>query len=269
MSDKANDFNDLPRVFTQWASAMTKFWDTTSDPKDPSSRGAAACDDPPANPFTFPGNSLGLAPGIFTRLAQAGLDDLFRQMDAMSARVGRSEKERPGFQAGDLGENLSRVWGEVYEKELRKFFHVPQLGLTRTYQERAGEAFDKFNIFQATLAEFLQVLCAPFPRSAAMMQEKLWEMAETGDLPEEPQSYYRMWIKVLEGGYMTLYQTPEYTELLARTLNALARFRNARDAVLEDMLSPLPIPKRKEVDDLEEEVFALRKELTALKRSLA
>lgn len=183
-------------------------------------------------------------------------------------RQGMTGKHVDEFGVDSLSENLPRIWGEFYETELQKFYRIPQLGLTRNYQEKTCESLDKFNILQSTLAEFLQVLSVPFARSGIMMQEKLRKMAETGDLPEDPQSYYRIWIKVLEGLYMTLYQTPEYTRILARTVSALSEFKYARDDILEEMLSPLPIPKRKEIDDLEQEVHELKMELRELKRNL-
>jgi hypothetical protein len=49
---------------------------------------------------------------------------------------------------------------------------------------------------------------------------------------------------VLEGHFMTLFQTPEYVDTLTRTVNALADFSAARDAAFEDMLGALPVAKK-------------------------
>ena len=32
--------------------------------------------------------------------------------------------------------------------------------------------------------------------------------------PEDPKAYYQMWIKILEGHYMTLFQSPDYVKTL-------------------------------------------------------
>jgi hypothetical protein len=134
----------------------------------------------------------------------------------------------------DIDENMFRAWTDIYEKEFQQFFQIPQLGLMRTYQEKANQVADKYNLFQSTLSEFLSLLGLPFNRSMQVMQEKLGEMAEGGELSDDTKVYYNMWVKVLEGHFMTLFQTPEYVDTLTRTVNALADFSAARNAALED-----------------------------------
>jgi polyhydroxyalkanoate synthesis regulator phasin len=75
-----------------------------------------------------------------------------------------------------------------------------------------------------------------------------------------------MWVKVLEGHYMTLFQTPEYVETLSKTLNSLSAYQTARNAVIEDMLAGLPIPTRTEIDALYEEIHRLKRRLRALEK---
>ena len=76
------------------------------------------------------------------------------------------------YQFQDIDENINRIWTDIYEKEFRQFFQIPQLGLMRTYQEKANQAVDKYNLFQSTLSEFLSLLGLPFTRSVQVMQEK-------------------------------------------------------------------------------------------------
>ena len=65
---------------------------------------------------------------------------------------------------------------------------------------------------------------------------------------------------------MKLFQSPGYTLILADTLNATSDFSSARDAVIQDMMSGLPIPSRKEVDDLEREVYLLKKRIQTIEK---
>jgi hypothetical protein len=50
----------------------------------------------------------------------------------------------------------------------------------RSYQEKANQVADKYNLFQSTLSEFISLLGLPFNRSMQVMQEKMGEMAENG-----------------------------------------------------------------------------------------
>ena len=208
----------------------------------------------------------GAMPEMMLNLAQTSLGSLGKMqqniMESLS-RVGASAK---AYEFQDVDENIFRIWTDIYEKEFKQFFRIPQLGLMRTYQEKANQMVDKYNFFQSTLSEFLNLLSLPFNRTMQVMQDKIGEMAENGTLPEDSKVYYNMWVKVLEGHYMTLYQTPEYVETMARTINALADFSAAKNAVLEDMLSAIPVARKSEMDDLARELYEVKKRLRKLEK---
>ncbi len=210
--------------------------------------------------------SAGAMPDILLKLAQNTLGGFLQFQQKCVEHGNRLGKTAEAYKFENIDENLCRAWTEMYEKEFRQFFHIPQLGLTRTYQEKFNQALDKYNIYQATLSEFIRLLSLPMTQSMTVMQEKMSEMVETGNMPEESQVYYQMWIKILEGHYMTLFQSTDYIQTLGRTVNAISEFAMAKDAVFEDMLSVLPIPKRKEIDDLEREIYELKKRLSALEK---
>jgi polyhydroxyalkanoate synthesis regulator phasin len=209
----------------------------------------------------------GAMPEVLLKLAQTSMGSLIELQQKMIQRVGRMGQSVDAYQFQDIDENMFRAWTDIYKKEFQQFFQIPQLGLMRTYQEKANQAADKYNLFQSILSEFLNLLGLPFNRSMQVMQEKLGEMAEKGELTEDTKVYYNMWVKVLEGHFMTLFQTPEYVETLTRTVNALAEYSAARNAALEDMLSALPVAKKTEMDDMARELYDLKKRLRKLEKA--
>jgi hypothetical protein len=92
-------------------------------------------------------------------------------------------------------------------------------------------------------------------------------LADKGELPADGRAYYDMWIKVLEGHYMALFQTPEYTDILGKTLKSLTDYKSARNAVIEDMIDDLPIPTRSEIDALYQEIHRLKRRLRSLEKN--
>lgn len=225
---------------------------------------SAAMTEPEAMDSIFKG--AGAMPEILAKLAQTTLSGYLQLQQKWLERAGRLGESTEAYTFKDIDENLFRAWSQMYEKEFRQFFRIPQLGLTRTYQEKINSAVDKYNIFQSTMAEFMRILTLPLSRTVAVMQEKIGQLAEKGGLPEDSHKYYQMWIKILEGHYMILFQSPEYTQILGKTLTALSDFAGAKNAVLEDLLSVLPIPKRSEVDELEREIYELKKRLRTLEK---
>ncbi len=208
----------------------------------------------------------GAMPEILLNLAQTSLVGFAEMQKKMMERLDRVGASAKAYEFQDIDENIFHIWTDIYDKEFKQFLQIPQLGLMRTYQEKANQVVDKYNFFQSTLAEFLNLLGLPFNRAMQVMQDKIGEMAENGTLPEDSKVYYNMWVRVLEGHYMTLYQTPEYVETMARTINALADFSAAKNAVLEDMLSLLPVARKSDMDDMARELYELKKRLRKLEK---
>ncbi len=205
-------------------------------------------------------------PEVLSRLVQTGWDGFFQLQQQWLQRAERIGKTTEAYKFENLDQNAFTLWNELYEKEFRQFLHLPQLGLTRFYQERVGRTVDEFNIFQAKLAEFLHIFFLPMEKSSKVMQEKLTEMAEAGELPDDSKAYYQMWIKILEGHYMTLFKSPEYASAMGQTLNALEDYKMTSEKVIEDILEMFPVPTQKDMDELYKEIYLLKKKVKALEK---
>jgi len=287
MNEKTEDPFGIMPFFSTWMKSVNDFWggldgkqaapQTEPQPSTPKSQATMAAmlknwqklADTMATPESIQAlfKGSGAAPEMLLRLAQSttgSLVELHKNLFERFSRMGESVK---AYQFQDIDENINRIWTDIYEKEFRQFFQVPQLGLMRTYQEKANQAADKYNLFQSTLSEFLSLLGLPFTRTTKVMQEKLIEMAESDALPDDPKAYYNMWVKVLEGHFMTLFQTSEYVDTLTRTVNALADFSAARDAAMEDALSLLPVATQTDLDEMARELYELKKRLKKIEQS--
>ena len=212
----------------------------------------------------------GILPEFFLKLAQTGLNSFFQIQKQWLERAGKVQDSTKSYAFENLDEDAVKIWTQLYETELRKIFNIPQLGLTRFYQEKMIRSVDKFNIFQSNLTEFLRLLSLPMEKSFQIMQEKLTAMADKGDLPEDSKSYYQMWIKILEGHYMTLFQSMEYTNILNKTLHSMSEFSEAKKDLLQDtLLYMLPVPTQKEMDELYKEIYRLKKRIKGLELKLS
>jgi class III poly(R)-hydroxyalkanoic acid synthase PhaE subunit len=202
----------------------------------------------------------------FFKTSSEGFLELQRRWIEHLKKLG-APTEPYGF--SDLDSEFLNRWTDIYKKEFQQFLAIPQLGLTRFYQEKINQTMDKYNLFQAAMAEFLHLLFIPVEKSFLVMQEKLTELAEEGKLPEDSKRYYQMWIKIMEGHYMTLYQSNDYTQTLGRTLEALNQFLVARQEVLEDALKLLPVATHRDMDEINREIYLLKRRLRALEKKLA
>jgi polyhydroxyalkanoate synthase subunit PhaE len=293
MSEQTNNPFDMTAMFDTWMKSMDGLWrfmggavnaaPTPEPAKDGASQRATpkaqqtiaatlknwqtmstAISSPESIAAILKGS--GAMPEMLSQLAQTSLAGFMELQQNMIQQLSRLGDSVEAYQFEDIDENIFRLWTDIYEREFRRFFQIPQLGLMREYQEKACQAADKFNLLQSNLAELMRMLGLPFTRSMQVMQEKVIELAEKGELSDDTRAYYQMWIKVLEGHFMTLFQTPEYVETLARTVNALADFSSARNAALEDMLGMLPIARKAEMDDMARDLYELKKRLRRLEK---
>ncbi len=209
------------------------------------------------------GNSL---PEVAMKLAQSSWDSVFSLQKQVFERAGSISKQTGSYSFEDIDQNLFKAWAEIYDKELSKFFNVPQLGLARFYQERLARMLDKYNIAQTHTAEFLRVLYMPIEKATQTMQEKLDELTADDKLPGSADEYYKMWIKILEGHYMRLFQSEEYVQTIKKSMNSVQEFDKARQEAIYDLLKMFPVPTNKDMDELYKDLHTLKKRVRELER---
>ncbi len=195
-----------------------------------------------------------------------GFLQFYQQWQEKASQVGKNTK---AYSFENLDQEVFTVWKEMYEQEVRRFLKVPQFGLLRGYQQKIMEGLDEFNIFQSSMAEFIHLFSLPIEKTFNVLQQQLEELTKDGKYPEDPKDIYRMWVKILEGHFMTLFKSPEYGESLARTLKDMGVFLSAKDDVLRDALQILPIPTDKDMDELYKEFYLLKKKVKELDKKLA
>jgi class III poly(R)-hydroxyalkanoic acid synthase PhaE subunit len=208
------------------------------------------------------------APEISMRFLQTAVEGFLELQRRWSERLKKMGAPAEAYSFKDLDSEFLNRWTDIYKKEFQRFLAVPQLGLTKFYQEKINDSLDKYHLFQAAMAEFLNLLSMPLDKSYSVLQEKLVEMTRTGELPEDFKRYYQMWIKILEGHYMTLFQSKQYTETMAKTLDALNRFLSARNEVLQDALKLLPISTHRDMDEVNREIYLLKRRIRSLEKKL-
>jgi polyhydroxyalkanoate synthesis regulator phasin len=217
---------------------------------------------------TAAAKSINALPEIILKMVQSGWEAGLQTQKHILEKFGKIGQRTEAYNFDNLDQEVFKAFTDIYEKELRQYLHIPQLGLTRLYQERFNALLDKKNIFETTLAEFLSVLYLPIEKSFKVLQEKLQTMAEEGIMPKEIKEHYAMWIKILEGHYMNLFKSKEYTDALHNTINKLEDFVMAKDETMRDFLQFLPIPTNKEMDELYKEFHLLKKRVNELEKKV-
>jgi hypothetical protein len=207
-------------------------------------------------------------PDVFLKVAQASWGICFQIQKSHIEKAGKISQQVDAYHFENVDQELFKSLKEIYEKEIRQFFYVPQLGLTRFYQERLSLFMDRLNLLEVTSAEFLSLIYLPFEQSFKVMQLELEKLTKEGKVPKETKEYYNLWVKILEGHFMTLFKSPEFNQTLADLFNKLSEFIMAKNEVLQDVLQILPVPTYKEIDELYKDLHILKKKVRDLERQL-
>jgi class III poly(R)-hydroxyalkanoic acid synthase PhaE subunit len=174
---------------------------------------------------------------------------------------------REGF--ASLSQKMTKAWLEMYEKEFGQILNMPQLGLTRGYQERVNQTMEKFIHFQGALTEFVQYLVIPMEKAYLTVQEEIEKLEEQGKLTlKDAKPYYEMWIRILEGDYMAVLKSDEYTKKMGKTMKALHDYRVMRMQFLMDVLQDFPIPTNRDMDELYKDLYLLKKRVKELEKKV-
>lgn len=243
------------RSVESWEAAM-KMWQSLS----------SAMSDSETADAVFKG--MGTLPDVFMKIAEATWDACFEMQKKTIERGGKIGQRVEAYQFDNVDQEMFKALKEIYEQELSKFFYTPQLGLTRSYQERVNHFLDKLNVMHVVSMEFLSLLYLPFEKSVKVVQQQLDDLAKEGKLPKETKEYYNMFIKVLEGHYMTLFKSPEYNSTLSALFDHLSDFIISKNEVLQDALQALPVPTYKEMDELYKDLHILKKRVKYLESQL-
>jgi hypothetical protein len=207
-----------------------------------------------------------VTPELLTQMVQASWRSYFSIQQQWLEKAGSIGESTRAFNFENIDKEVFKAWTDIYEKEFQQFFRIPQLGLTRFYQEKISETLDKLNRFQSQYAEFLHLIFLPIEKSSKVLQEQLSNMAHEGKLPENSNDYYKLYIKILEGHYMSLFKSPEYISCMAKTLGALEDFIVARNAITQDFLKTMAVPTQEELDELYKDLYHLKKRIKILEK---
>ena len=225
-----------------------------------------------ASAMNLPSSALSSSAGmgnfseIFTKMTEPVFSNMTRMVQHWQDQSANAADYVKPLNFDTLDTDVLEIWKKLYDNEFRKFFKSPQLGLNREHQEKGARFLDRFNLLQSAMAEFLNFLAIPFKKAGTDFQKKMTEMASDNKLPKDANDYYRIWLKMLEGHYMTLFQSPDYILCLVKTLTAAAAYTRAKKDLINDLLKQLSIPSSEQMDTVYKEMHGLKKRLKTLEK---
>jgi polyhydroxyalkanoate synthesis regulator phasin len=174
-------------------------------------------------------------------------------------------QDQTAFFTEDQNADMLNRWQQFIRDEMTRCFQVTPIGPLRQYQEKTGRFLAALAAWEASCQAFVALMCRPLSQSLAGMTERI-RGQHNQDIQAE--KLFPLWIQILEDRYMTLYRSAEFIAALHEAVRAVAALSKARDEMLEDILKSVHVPSSRDMDELYQELYTLRKRVADLERTV-
>jgi|GEM_PF-2663238 class III poly(R)-hydroxyalkanoic acid synthase PhaE subunit len=167
----------------------------------------------------------------------------------------------------DLGrwKEVYEGWKKAYDETVGKPLHIPQVGPARVPTELFLHAVDSGFRFLAAMNDFYLMLQSRWLEAMEVVAEQMPRIYEQEKGAQTFRKFYELVISTAEKHYNEMFRSASFKEMLALVLDTMLDFTKNRRELLDWILSNLLMPTRAEVDELQKEVFFLKKRLKQLK----
>ena len=144
------------------------------------------------------------------------------------------------------------------------YLSVPPVGYTREWQEQTQEWTRLSLEYVKALQGFSQLLGKVMQRAIELFREKMAEVMKTGESMDGLRAVYDLWVDCGEEAYAEMVATPEFPHLQAELVNALMRMKHHEQLMVEEVMTALNVPTRREIDTTHMRVYELQRQLRQL-----
>jgi poly[(R)-3-hydroxyalkanoate] polymerase subunit PhaE len=183
-------------------------------------------------------------------------------------RIASSLSPFPGDMLHGLKEADVHQVGDAVHANLQRFLSIPALGYTREWQEQGQEAARYWLQYQQALGKYMSVVGKVGIHALDLLQRKLVDMAATGKRVESLRQLYDLWVDCGEESYAEITSAAEYGEVSAGVVNASMALKRQGQLMVQEALSALNAPSRRELDTAHFRVHKLNREVKALQQQL-
>lgn len=160
------------------------------------------------------------------------------------------------------------LWLKTYEATYGRFLEMPAVGPMREKSEKLMKDFSaSVNLYTAwmeSLANFQTV----FMEAMRRMREKTVEME--GELgPEAYRDFYKLWIETYSETFKEFLKSGHFSRDMGSLMSRLIEYQKVnRDMLEENYLKPGGFPTRTEIDEINREVYSLKRTIRELKSEI-
>lgn len=164
---------------------------------------------------------------------------------------------------------LTNLYWDVYERTFGRLLESPSLGYTRELNEKLLKGFDVWQDFRQASFEYQVILADTWVQALDRLMKELMLLAEQGQPVQSVRQLALLWNNIADPVFIEVFRSEKYIRSQGRLLNAAMAYRLHQREISELFLKISDMPTRTEVDEAHRHIYEQRKEIKALKRTLA
>ena len=221
----------------------------------------------PGMPSMFPGLNLEKMTELPSKAADA-LVEMQRNWQEVMARATRQVVE--GLEEGgpEMMKEFYASWAKGYELTVGKLLQMPPIGPAREGIELYQRSLDSYLKLCGAAFDFYLRTTKPSLEAFASVTTKAQELMKEDVTPETFQKLYGLTISEFEKRLTELFKADEFVKTLKTTLEASLTFQKDYQAFMEANLKGTPVVTRTEMNEVHEELYALRKQVKELTKAI-
>lgn len=159
-------------------------------------------------------------------------------------------------------------WLKAYETTYGRIIDMPVVGPSREGAGRLRKNFEARINLHAAWAQSIASFQSAFTEATRKTQEKVEKLVAEGVSPSS-KDHYNLWMETYSETFKEFLKSRFFASDLAKLTSNSMDFQNSsRELIEENLLRPANLPTRTEMDDLNKEVYLLKKQVKELARDL-
>lgn len=151
---------------------------------------------------------------------------------------------------------------------LSGWLSTPTLGYTRESQEDVQRLGQRMLDYQKAMRDYAGVLSGVVTRAAELLRDKVMARAHNGEGFDSVRECYNLWVDCGEDAYAEICASDEFTRAQAALTNTLMALKRQEQSMIDEALSALNMPTRRELDTSHRRVHQLQRRVWRLEEAL-
>lgn len=156
------------------------------------------------------------------------------------------------------------MWMKNYEAVVGRISEIPAMGPTREKSEKMMKGYPVFFNLYSTWMDTMSDFQAISMEAMKRMDEKASKL-ESKEIQKTPKELYNIWIEAYSETFKEFLRSGQFASDIGKFMSSFLEAQKYNREMLEEhYLKPSNLPTKTDIDELNKELYSLRKQLKEL-----